>query len=262
MSKLRSAGSQIWPRIALLAGILLLWGIVYQAGIFDPKLFPSPLSVWDAFTQHLTGAEGLLVAAEKSIIRLAVGMVAAVILGTAIGLAMASWKPIQRSVGTLMVALQALPSIAWLALALLWFGQHSARAIVYVVILGAFPSVAITTASSVRLVPAVLIRAGRTLGASGWELQRSIIFPAALPGYVAGLQQAWAFGWRALLAGELIATGAHGLGTTLAAAGGQDNTSLILATMIIIVVVGLVIDFGLTFFDRRIRQRRGLLADA
>jgi NitT/TauT family transport system permease protein len=259
VSRTRSAADQIWPRVALVAVILILWGLVYAAGVFDPKLFPSPLSVWHAFTTHLAGENGLLLAAGRSIIRLAVGMAAAVVIGTAIGLAMASWKPIQRSFGTLMVALQALPSIAWLSLALLWLGQRSARAIVWIVIIGAFPSVAIATATSVRLVPPVLIRAGRTLGATGWELQKNVIFPAAIPGYFAGLQQAWAFAWRALLAGELIATGARGLGQTLAEAGAQSDTSLVLATMAIIAAVGLFIDLGLSVFDRRLRRRRGLV---
>jgi NitT/TauT family transport system permease protein len=241
------------------AAILILWWLVYALGIFSEDVLPSPVSVWNAFTSNLAGADGLMIATSKSLIRLAVGMGVAVVIGTALGLAMASWKPIQRSVGTLTVALQAIPSIAWLSLALIWLGNRSAQAIIWIVIIGAFPSVAIATANSVRLVPRVLVHAGKTLGASGWELQRSVIFPAAIPGYFAGLQQAWAFAWRALLAGELIATGARGLGRTLADAGARSDVSLLLATMIVIAIVGLVVDLGLTVFDRRIRRRRGLL---
>lgn len=259
MPKLRSAVSRVWPRVALVVGILLLWSLVYGAGVFDPALFPSPLSVWEALTSNLRGADGLFVAAVKSVERLAVGMAISIVVGTTIGLAMASWKAVQRSLGTLMVALQALPSIAWLSLALLWFGDRSARAIVYVVILGAFPSVAIATATSVRLVPPVLVRAARTLGAAGWELQRGVIFPAAIPDYFVGIQQAWAFAWRALLAGELIASGAHGLGQTIHGASSQADVALVLAAMLVIVVVGLLVDLGLTFFDKRIRSSRGLL---
>jgi NitT/TauT family transport system permease protein len=257
---MRSTASQLWPRIALIVGVLVIWLVVYASGVFDERLFPSPLAVWSALTSNLTGADGLLMAALRSLTRLAIGMIVAVVIGTATGLAVASRKAIQRSLGTLMVVLQALPSIAWLSLALLWFGQRSARAIVYIVILGAFPAVAIATANSVRLVPPVLVRAGRTLGASGWELQHSVVFPAAVPGYVAGLQQAWAFAWQALLAGELIATGARGLGHTLASAGQAHDAPLILATMLIIATVGLLVDIGLTRFDRRIRKRRGLVS--
>ena len=259
MPKLRSAVNRIWPRGALVAGILLLWSAIYAAGIFDPALFPSPLAVWEALTSNMFGPEGLFVAAIKSVERLAIGMAISIVIGTVIGLAMAWWKAVQRSLGTLMVALQALPSIAWLSLALLWFGDRSARAIVYVVILGAFPSVAIATATSVRLVPPVLVRAAQTLGAEGWELQRSVVFPAAIPGYFVGLQQAWAFAWRALLAGELIASGAHGLGQTIHAAGAQEDVALVLAAMVVIVIIGLLVDLGLTVFDKRIRSSRGLL---
>jgi NitT/TauT family transport system permease protein len=186
LSKLKSASSQTWPRLALVGAILVLWWLVYALGIFSSAVLPSPLSVWNAFTSNLTGSNGLAVATSKSLVRLAVGMGVAVVIGTAIGLAMASWKPIQRSVGTLTVALQAIPSIAWLSLALIWLGQRSAQAIIWIVIIGAFPSVAIATANSVRLVPRVLVHAGRTLGATGWELQRGVIFPAAIPGYFAG----------------------------------------------------------------------------
>jgi NitT/TauT family transport system permease protein len=104
-----------------------------------------------------------------------------------------------------------------------------------------------------------LIRAGRTFGASGWELQRNVVLPAAVPGYFAGLQQAWALGWHALLAAELIVAGAVGLGQLLNTAKIFGNTSLILATMVVIVIIGLGVDFVLTRFDRRIRRRRGLL---
>jgi NitT/TauT family transport system permease protein len=157
-----------------------------------------------------------------------------------------------------MTGLQALPSISWLPLAILWFGL-SERAIVFVVVIGAVPAVALATASSVRLVPPLLVRAGRTLGARRWELYRSVILPAAVPGYVAGLQQAWALAWRALMAGELIATGAQGLGHLQETARQQFDTSSVIAVMVVIILIGMAVDFGFGVVDRRVRSRRGLL---
>jgi NitT/TauT family transport system permease protein len=156
-----------------------------------------------------------------------------------------------------MVGLQAIPSIAWVVLVLIWLA-HPARAIIAVVIISAFPAIAVATANSLRLVPPVLVNAGRTLGAEGWELQRNIVFPAAFPGYFAGLTQAWALGWSALIAAELIVAGALGLGLQLRLAGASTSTALVLATMVVIVIIGLAVDLLLTFFDKRIRRRRGL----
>jgi len=220
-------------------------------------VFPSPAAVWNAFTSNLTGDDGLLAATRGTIIRLAFSLSVAVIVGTLIGVAMAASRIVQRSLGTLMTALQALPSIAWLPLAILWFG-FTERAVMFVVFVGGVPAVAIATATSIRQVPPLLIRAGRTMGASGWTLQRTVVLPACVPGYWTGLQQAWAVAWRALLAAEIIRVGAaRGLGHLLEAS--ADNTSLIIAVMGVVVVIGLAIDSFFSVVDRRIRRRRGLL---
>lgn len=262
MSQARSAFDQLWPRLAAIAAILIVWQVVYATGFFDATVLPAPADVLRSLAGNLTdgdaGGEGILVALEKSLIRLAFGVTVAVIVGTIIGAAMAASKVVQRSIGSLMTGLQALPSISWLPLAILWFGL-SERAIVFVVVIGAVPAVALATASSVRLVPPLLVRAGRTLGARRWELYRSVILPAAVPGYVAGLQQAWALAWRALMAGELIATGAQGLGHLQETARQQFDTSAVMAVMVVIVLIGMAVDFGFGLVDRRVRARRGLL---
>jgi NitT/TauT family transport system permease protein len=220
-------------------------------------LLPTPLAVWRSLAANLGGPTGLIAAAQRSVIRLAVGMAAAVVIGTVAGLAMAAWQPVQRSVGTLMVGLLALPSVAWLPLAILWF-DFTTKAIVFIVVIGAVPAVAIATAASVRQIPPILLRAARTMGARGWTLYRRVALPAAVPGYWAGLQQAWAIAWRALLAGEIIVAGARGLGRLLDRAG-SVNTPLLLATMIVIMAVGVGIELLFTLVDRRIRARRGLV---
>jgi ABC-type nitrate/sulfonate/bicarbonate transport system, permease component len=114
-----------------------------------------------------------------------------------------------------VVALQITPFVAWVPLAVIWFGATE-RAVVFVAIVGSFPSMALATLQAIRQVPPLYERAGRTLGARGWSLYRKIIVPAALPGMMAGLQQAWGFAWKALMAGELIVAAAHaGLGHLL-----------------------------------------------
>jgi NitT/TauT family transport system permease protein len=229
--------------------------------VFADYLLPPPGDVWRAITANFFGDSGLFVAAQRSLLRLAFGMGAAVVIGTLLGLAMAGSHIVQRSIGTLMTGLQALPSISWLPLAVVWL-SFTERAIMFVVVIGAVPAIAIATAAAVRVVPPSLVRAGRTLGARGWRLYRGVVLPAAIPGYWSGLQQGWAIAWRALMAGELIQTGARGLGHLLSRAQSGFDTSLILGAMAVIVVIGVAVDYLFAVVDRRIRRRRGLLANA
>jgi NitT/TauT family transport system permease protein len=250
--------SQLWPRVAIVVAVIAIWAAVAATGYFSQTILPTPAEVWNSLIHNFTGPNGLLAVAERSVVRLAVGMIVATVLGSAIGLGMASSRFVQRSIGSLMIGLQALPSIAWLPLAILWFGL-SERAILYVVVIGATPAIAIATANSVRQVPPILVRAGRSLGARRWVLTREVVLPAAVPGYWTGLQQGWAIAWRALLAGELvIATGALGLGHLLNQAWSQLDTSLLIAAMIVIMAVGMLVELLFTVVDRRIRTRRGL----
>jgi NitT/TauT family transport system permease protein len=243
-----------------------VWWAVSASGFLDRTQLPPPGETVSALFENWATTppgvtEGIGAALQKSLIRLVVGMGVAVVVGTVIGTAMAASQFIQRSVGSLMTGLQALPSISWLPLAILWFGLNE-RAILFVVIIAGIPAVAIAAASSVRLVPPLLVRAGRTLGAGGWELYRSVVLPAAVPGYVAGLQQAWALAWRALMAGELISTGAQGLGHLQDTYRQQFQAGKVIAVMLVIIAVGMLVELGFNVADRRIRSRRGLLATA
>jgi NitT/TauT family transport system permease protein len=258
----RSIFSQVWPRAAAVVGVILIWWLVSISGYFNPALLPGPGSVLHSFTHNLTRPtpprESILAAAEASVIRLVVGLLIGVAVGTGVGLAMAASTWVQRSVGSLMSGLQALPSISWLPLAILWFGLTE-RAILFVVIIASIPAMAIAAASSIRLVPPLLVRAGRTLGARNLTLYRRVVLPAAVPGYVAGLQSAWALGWRALMAGELISTGGKGLGHLLDANRQLFQASNIFAVMLMIVIVGMSVEAVFSTVDRRVRSRRGLL---
>ncbi len=262
MSRARSIFSQTWPRVAAIGGLVLVWWLVSISGFFDPALLPGPGKVLASFADNFVHPhpprESILAATAASLIRLVMALVIGISVGTVIGLSMAASTSVQRSIGSLMSGLQALPSIAWLPLAILWFGLTE-RAILFVVIIGAIPAVAIAAASSIRLVPPLLVRAGRTLGARNMTLYRRVILPAAVPGYLVGLQAAWALGWRALMAGELIETGGKGLGHLLDANRQAFLTSGIFAVMLMIVIVGMSVEALFSMADRRIRGRRGLL---
>ena len=239
------------------AGVLLVWWLLTATGWVSPTKLPSPATVWSTLWHGITDGT-IPTAVSRTLIRLVFGVAVAAVFGTLIGVGMAASRNFQRTVGALVAGLQALPPIAWLPLAALWFG-FSERAVVFVVIVGAFPSIAMATAASIRQVSPLLVRAGRTLGAEGWELYRHVVVPAAVPGYVEGLRQGWVFAWRSLLAAELIIQGGKGLGHSLTAAGVSLDAATILALMIVIVVIGILIDAGVAALDRRVRSRRGLL---
>jgi sulfonate transport system permease protein len=264
-ARLSRLANQILPRVAAVGGLLLIWWLASMSGLFTESMLPPPGAVIrsfvDNFAQPDPPRESILAATQASIIRLIVGLGIGILIGTMTGLAMAASTWTQRSVGSLMSGLQALPSISWLPLAIIWFGL-SERSILFVVIIASIPAVAIAAASAIRLVPPLLVRAGRTLGARRGALSRRVVLPAAVPAYIAGLQSAWALAWRALMAGELISTGGKGLGHLLDANRQIFSTSNIFAVMLMIVIVGMVVESLFGVLDRRVRSRRGLLVDA
>jgi NitT/TauT family transport system permease protein len=250
--------SELGPPLLGVAGLLVVWALV--AAVTSTSAIPSPADTLGALGDGI--ADGTIPeATAKSLIRLAFSFVVAVAIGTALGLLLAPSELLRRSVRPLVVALQITPFVAWVPLALIWFGVTE-RAVVFVAIVGSFPAVTLATLQGLRQVPPLFVRVGRTLGADGWELQRSVVFPAALPAYMVGIQQAWGFAWKALMAGELIvpATGASGLGHLLDR---STDVSSILAVVAVIAVIGVAVEYLIVgTIDRRIRARRGLLQPA
>jgi len=254
----RRLAHEIGPPLAGLAGLVIVWALI--AALTTSEGVPSPLEAWRALVAGLD--DGTIVDATlKTLIRLGFSFAIAVALGTLIGLALALNEFARRSIRPLVVALQIVPFVAWVPIAVIWFGATE-RAVVFVTVVGSFPSMTLATMAAMRQVPPILRRAGRTLGADGWTLYRNVILPAALPGFIAGLQQAWGFAWKALMAAELIiaAAGAAGLGHLLAQEAG--DVPALVAVVAVIAVIGVLVDY-LVFnrLDRRVRRRRGLLLE-
>jgi sulfonate transport system permease protein len=185
-----------------------------------------------------------------------------VIIGVVVGSAVAASKIVRSAFGSFITGLQTMPSVAWLPLAQLLF-KRSEAAILFVVVLGAAPSIANGLLSGIDQIPPLYVRAGRVLGARGLTLYRRVVLPAALPGFVAGMKQGWAFAWRSLMAAELIliVAGHQSIGVLMDTARNLNDSAALMASMIVILVVGIVVDA--VFFagiERRIRRRRGLLA--
>lgn len=256
----------VWPK-ALAAGIVVvLWQVAVWADWKPAYILPSPGTVFDRLWHEMvgnarpSGSPTLWHQLGVTLRRGAVGYALAIVVGTGLGVAVVQWRTIRLACGSLIAGMQTMPSIAWFPLAMLVFGLNDS-AIMFVVILGAAPSIAAGVIGGIDEVPPSLVRAGRMLGARGIAHYRHIVLPAAMPAYVAGLKQGWAFSWRSLLAGELLVPigGASSLGSALTYSRTvPDGAPWLFALMIVILVVGMVIDAIFGCFTRRMRSRRGL----
>jgi NitT/TauT family transport system permease protein len=171
---------------------------------------------------------------------------------------MAQQRWLKETLGMLVMGLQALPSICWLPLALLWFGLNP-EAILFVVVMGSVLAIAQATEDGVRNTPPIYLRAASNLGARGWQLYPYVVLPAALPSIITGMKLGWSFAWRSLLAGELLYA-LPGLGNLLLMGRELNDMAQVMAVMLVIILLGLVTDqlvFG--SLERRVRDRWGLL---
>jgi NitT/TauT family transport system permease protein len=248
-----------WPKLAAAGLLISLWQLVVWLEWRPSYALPGPLPAFGRLLTDLRSG-ALLTAAEITMRRAIVGYAIALLIGLALGLAVARSRLLRTAVGSLITGLQTMPSIAWFPLAILLF-QLSERAILFVIILGAAPAIANGLIHGVDHIPPLLLRAGRVLGARGIATYRHIVLPAALPGFVAGMKQGWAFSWRSLMAGELLVIIAKrpSLGVRLQLAREFSDATSLLAAMIAILIIGIAVD-GLVFgrLERHIRTRWGL----
>jgi NitT/TauT family transport system permease protein len=251
--------SSIAPRATAVGLAFFLWELVVLTGWRPTYLLPDPITVLQTLWQMLTQTD-LPIAVGVTLRRAAVGYLVAVAIGSSVAILISRFRPLRTAVGSLITGLQAMPSIAWFPLAILLFGLNES-AILFVVVLGAAPAVANGLLSGIDQIPPILLRAGHVLGARGIARYRYVILPAAMPGFVAGLKQGWAFAWRSLMAGELLVmvAGEPSVGVRLQFAKDLSDAPSMIAVMLVILVIGAVVD-GLLFgsLEKSIRTRWGL----
>jgi NitT/TauT family transport system permease protein len=203
---------------------------------------------------------GLLWQAIKTTLeRAVIGYALALVIGSVVGLLVARVAVLRSAVGSIITGLQTMPSIAWFPFAIIFFGENT-TAILFVIVLGAAPSIANGLIAGVDYTPPLLLRAGKTMGLRGVALYRYLIVPASLPTFVAGLKQGWAFAWRSLMAGELLVIVANTSSIGVLLSNDQSNLDMAgaISIMIVILVLGIIVDSLFGGMDRRIRRRRGL----
>lgn len=263
--KLRSgagAGARVWawvwPKALAIVLVLAVWQLVYWSGWRPAYVFPSPAETL-AQLGEMIRTDRFWSAMGTTVIRAITGFALALVIGTIIGILVARITPLRLAVGSLITGLQTMPSIAWFPLAILLFGLDE-QAILFVVVLGAAPSIANGVITGIDNVPPAFTRLGKVLGAGPVALYRDVVLPAALPTYVSGLTQGWAFAWRSLMAGELLVIIAErpSLGAQLEFARQFSQSATLLATMLVILILGMVVDGLFSSLARSLRRRRGL----
>jgi NitT/TauT family transport system permease protein len=240
--------------------VLAAWQLTVWSGWRPSYVLPGPVRVFSELGE-LAGTAKFWSAVATTLRRAATGYALAILIGTALGVAVSRSHVLRRAFGSFITGLQSMPSIAWFPFAILLF-KLSESAILFVIVLGASPSIANGLINGIDHIPPLLLRAGRVLGARGLASLRHIVLPAALPGYVAGLKQGWAFSWRSLMAGELlvIIETRPALGSELQFARELSDAPGLIALMIVVLMIGILVD-GLVFasIERGIRRRRGLV---
>lgn len=232
------------------------WIFVDLLRLFKPYSVPSPGGVAERFVQ-LCSDGTLLSATGNSLLRGIIGYVIAVVLGILLGLLINHFGYLQKNLKPLVLGVQTLPSVCWVPFSILWFGL-STQAILFVVVMGAAFSIAISVDNAIKNVQPIYTKAALTMGASRRQLYLYVVFPACLPELVSGMKQGWSFAWRALMAGEVMTT-SIGLGQTLIMGRDLADIDQVMLVMLVIVLVGILIDKCIfSVIENRLLKKRGL----
>jgi NitT/TauT family transport system permease protein len=255
----RFVGTALPPLIAFVL-LIAAWQALWASAILPEFRLPAPLAVWAKVRDSVQDGTAMEIL-WTSVHRALLGFLAAVVIATPLGLLIAKVKVVRAAIGSLLTGLQSLPSVAWVPAAILWFGLTPAS-IYFVVLMGSVPSIANGLVAGIDQIPPLLPRVGTALGAGKFASARHILLPAALPGYLAGLKQGWAFSWRSLMAAEIIATSPQlgvGLGQYLHNGSSLNDISMVIAAIFLILLVGIGIEL-LVFrpLERAVLRARGL----
>jgi len=267
------------PRI--LRGLLIpiaavaLWQLLSSRGVLNPQILPAPRAVlaqWIAYLRPLEAFEPgqmsrlhWLVSGElpqdayASLTRVTLGFLLGAGLALPLGLAMGTSRLVNGLLDPILQVLRPIPPIAYIPLAILWFGLGNPPAI-FLISLGAFFPVLMNTIAGVRHVDAIYLRAARNLGAGRLTTFRRVILPAAAPYILAGMRIGIGTAFIVVIVSEMIAVNS-GLGFRILEAREYMWSDKIIAGMFTIGLLGLGIDTGMNLLTRRIlRWHRGLEA--
>jgi NitT/TauT family transport system permease protein len=226
-------------KIAFYILIIVVWQGIDSADIWPDNIFPSPIEVGEDLLFGISDGS-LFYGIATSMWRLIIGLAIAIGGGMLLGIFMARVETVNQTIGSLVLGLQSIPSVAWVPLAILWFGLSDAG-IVFVTAIGAIFAVTINTYTGVKNINPSFIEAARNMGAKGTQLVTTILIPAAFPYMITGFKQGWAFAWRGVIGAELLFS-FLGLGFLLNVGRQLNDVSQVIAMMLVIMGIGILID--------------------
>jgi NitT/TauT family transport system permease protein len=234
-----------WPTLV----IALFLGLWHFAVLFTgSKVFPSPLDVEKGMLE--LARKGVLVGyIVDSLRRVAAGYVLAVVIGIPAGLMLGWYPAASQVVNPVIQLLRPISPIAWIPLAILWFGIGDAAAM-YLIFLASFFPIVVASMNGVRNVPSMFRRAGRNFGLSPGQIVARVVFPTALPQIIIGLRIALGIAWLVVVAAEMIAVDS-GLGyLVIDSRNSGKRYDLVVAAILMIGLIGLVLDSGFRGLER------------
>lgn len=243
-------------KIAFYVGIVVVWQVIFLLHLIPEQAFPSPFQVAKTLAHEVTNGS-LPYGVATSMWRLIVGLAIAIAGGMVLGIFMAKVESVNQTIGSLILGLQSIPSVAWVPLALLWFGPTDVG-VIFVTIAGALFAVSINTYYGIKNIPPTYLAAGRNMGANGFQLITNVMIPAAFPYLISGFKQGWAYAWRGVIAAEIIFS-VVGLGFLLNTGKHANDISQVTAILIVIMAIGILVD-GFVFkkIERNVMSRWGL----
>ncbi len=243
----------------IIVGLVALWQLYVTVFQVNPLLVSSPAAVAQAVVEGF--ADGRLAAATGTTLKILllsmfIGIVLAAVFTT-----LATWTKFGEDLLVLLTSmLNPLPSIAVLPLAILWFGL-STTALVVVIANAVIWPISINVSMGFRTVNPTCLAVGRNIGLRGWRLVRDVLMPAALPHTISGLKTGWAFGWRTIIAAELVfgvAGGGGGLGYFINDARYFMRTPDVFAGLVTIALIGIGLDLAFAAVERRTVVKWGM----
>jgi len=236
--------------------LVIIWQAISMSDIWPNNIFPSPYEVGEDLA-YMIADGSLFFGIGTTLMRLIIGLAIAIAGGVTLGIFMAKIETVNQTIGSLVLGLQSIPSIAWVPLALLWVGPYDGG-IIFVTVIGAMFAVTINTYTGVKNIDPHYVEAARNMGAKGTQLIANVLIPAAFPYMISGFKQGWAFAWRGVIGAELLFS-FLGVGFLLNVGRQIHDVSQVIAIMFVIMLIGMAVD-GFIFkkIENKVMSRWGL----
>ena len=236
--------------------VLIVWQLINTFRLISPSVFPGPVDVLDTALNRFP-ASTVLTYAGVSLLRVLLGFMAGAILGITLGIASGWYRWLGKFIWGPIEVLRPIPPLAWIPIALLWFGLGETSK-VFIIFLGAFFPIITNTYKGMSTIDPMLIRAAQTMGVDGLKMLVKVAIPATLPDIAVGIRVGWSLSFGSLVAAEILAAD-EGLGFMIMNAREQGEINVIVYGIILIGLLNLVTDFLIyqVLFKRQLRWHFG-----